>query len=453
MTLRRRRPSRTSTTSPTRSAIVPEHIWSTRRRGQGPGHVPRRRRRSAPGRSRSTRAARTTSPTRANTELLAAGPAVHRKGALPGLPDNDPANLDLANGKAQWGSQFIPGINKFYMAKDPDNHHTGSRRRSTSSCLQPEARRHRQARRSARRSPTASTGQQVATDRRGWPAAGRQPDRHRHADLRRLVRQVDRRREYDSSTRTRRSAALATAGYSPAQPAEARRHHHRAATPTGTPRSPRSSSSWQPIGIELTIHDLAQTTYNDQLYNGDFDLAYGCRDRRPGAVLRAAPAALLAEHRADRQARQPPTTSGTPTRRPTRCSTSTRRPTTPTQHTIINQLQQVMLNDVPVIPTTEAVDWYQYNTENITGWPTPDNPYAQPAAYNVPDWGRCCCTSRVEVVPLASNAVQGTTPSDLLSVDEIPATPLRVLRCSRCGQRSRSTSSSHGSCRATRRWR
>ena len=47
-----------------------------------------------------------------------------------------------------------------------------------------------------------------------------------------------------------------------------------------------------------------------------------------------------------------------------------------------------MLSDVPVIPVTEAVDWFQYNTAAFSGWPTPSNPYAQPAAYNYPDWGQ-----------------------------------------------------------------
>ena len=44
-----------------------------------------------------------------------------------------------------------------------------------------------------------------------------------------------------------------------------------------------------------------------------------------------------------------------------------------------------MLSDVPIIPTTESVDWFQYNDSDIQGWPTADNPYAQPGAYNVPD--------------------------------------------------------------------
>jgi len=56
------------------------------------------------------------------------------------------------------------------------------------------------------------------------------------------------------------------------------------------------------------------------------------------------------------------------------------------QQAILNQLQKVMLSDVPVIPMTQSVDWFQYDTSKFSGWPTPSNPYAQPAPYNVPDW-------------------------------------------------------------------
>ena len=44
-----------------------------------------------------------------------------------------------------------------------------------------------------------------------------------------------------------------------------------------------------------------------------------------------------------------------------------------------------MLKDVPVIPTTESVDWFQYNTSDIAGLADRADPYAQPAAFNVPD--------------------------------------------------------------------
>ena len=58
------------------------------------------------------------------------------------------------------------------------------------------------------------------------------------------------------------------------------------------------------------------------------------------------------------------------------------------QHAIVNKLEDVMLKDVPVIPVTESVDWYQYSTANFTGWVTQADPYAQPAPYSYPDWGQ-----------------------------------------------------------------
>jgi peptide/nickel transport system substrate-binding protein len=61
---------------------------------------------------------------------------------------------------------------------------------------------------------------------------------------------------------------------------------------------------------------------------------------------------------------------------------------TATQHQIVDQLQQVMLSDVPFIPVTQEVNWYQYNTSAFTGWPTQSDPYALPAIYAYPDMGQ-----------------------------------------------------------------
>ncbi len=36
-----------------------------------------------------------------------------------------------------------------------------------------------------------------------------------------------------------------------------------------------------------------------------------------------------------------------------------------------------MVNEIPVIPVTEGVDWYQYNTKDLGGWVTKSDPYAQ----------------------------------------------------------------------------
>jgi peptide/nickel transport system substrate-binding protein len=55
------------------------------------------------------------------------------------------------------------------------------------------------------------------------------------------------------------------------------------------------------------------------------------------------------------------------------------------QHSIVSQLQKVMLTQVPTIPMTQSAYWFQYSTKNLTGWPTPSNPYALPAPYAIPD--------------------------------------------------------------------
>ena len=46
-----------------------------------------------------------------------------------------------------------------------------------------------------------------------------------------------------------------------------------------------------------------------------------------------------------------------------------------------------MVDQIPLIPTTEGVDWYQYDTSHFSGWPTQSNPYAQPSPYQSPDLG------------------------------------------------------------------
>ena len=59
----------------------------------------------------------------ANTDYWQPGLPKVKKINYPAYTDNDPANLDLASGKAQWGAQYIPGIDKLYVSRDTANHH------------------------------------------------------------------------------------------------------------------------------------------------------------------------------------------------------------------------------------------------------------------------------------------------------------------------------------------
>lgn len=54
------------------------------------------------------------------------------------------------------------------------------------------------------------------------------------------------------------------------------------------------------------------------------------------------------------------------------------------QHQIIDQLQQVMLQQVPVIPMFSAANWNEYDTRYYVGWPDASHPYVTPT-YNSPD--------------------------------------------------------------------
>lgn len=54
---------------------------------------------------------------------------------------------------------------------------------------------------------------------------------------------------------------------------------------------------------------------------------------------------------------------------------------------IVHQISTALVNDIPFVPVTEGVDWYQYDTKGIGGWPTPSDPYAQPPVWALPDNG------------------------------------------------------------------
>jgi peptide/nickel transport system substrate-binding protein len=47
-------------------------------------------------------------------------------------------------------------------------------------------------------------------------------------------------------------------------------------------------------------------------------------------------------------------------------------------------LEQYVASNLPVIPTTTAADWFEYNSQYFTGWPTQANPYdsGQPSGTN-----------------------------------------------------------------------
>jgi peptide/nickel transport system substrate-binding protein len=142
------------------------------------------------------------------------------------------------------------------------------------------------------------------------------------------------------------------------------------------------------VGINVTTNNVAYSTWQSNLYAGKFQLAYGSETGGPSPYYElrqwlysanSAPIGTAAGSNFERYSN--PATDALINSYGTTTSAAA-------QQQIVNKLQLVMLQDVPVIPVTESVDWFQYDTGSFSGWPTSTNPYAQPAAYNYPDWGQ-----------------------------------------------------------------
>jgi peptide/nickel transport system substrate-binding protein len=59
-------------------------------------------------------------------------------------------------------------------------------------------------------------------------------------------------------------------------------------------------------------------------------------------------------------------------------------PTTAAQATALAPIAKYVAANLPIIPTTTASEWFEYNSQNYSGWPTQQNPYetGQPSGTN-----------------------------------------------------------------------
>ena len=58
--------------------------------------------------------------------------------------------------------------------------------------------------------------------------------------------------------------------------------------------------------------------------------------------------------------------------------------TTAEQTAALVPIAKYVAANLPIIPTTTASEWFEYNSQNFVGWPTPQNPYesGQPSGTN-----------------------------------------------------------------------
>ena len=141
------------------------------------------------------------------------------------------------------------------------------------------------------------------------------------------------------------------------------------------------------VGIAVTVQDEASNTYESDLQGGNFQLAYA--GSGGPAAISPGPSPYY-ELRGWLLSNNIGSTNYERYKNPAtdRLLDSYAAATLSGQKTIVDKIQQLMVSEVPFIPVTEGVDWFQYNTTSVGGWPNASNPYAQPSPYTSPDNGQ-----------------------------------------------------------------
>ena len=309
----------------------------------------------------------------------------------PAFLSNTPGNLFLAQGQAQWGGQYIPNIQSFYVSKDPAHRHywfppilnVSLVPNLTNSLLSQLPVRQALAYaidkssvsrlgESGYQQPANQTGVVTPTFQSWNDSSLTQPS-------------------YDPA---KAEQILKSAGFTKGSDGI---YKDKSGTPLSfTIKTISGYSDWdaslqiivqnlKAVGIAATVQDENSSTYTTDVQGGHFQLAYagsGGVAATPGPspyyelkgllfsgnigstnfsrYKSASTDALFNQYAAANQSQQ---------------------------LQIIHQIQKVMVDDIPLIPTTEGVDWYQYDTSHISGWPTEASPFAQPSPYSFPDNG------------------------------------------------------------------
>ena len=319
-----------------------------------------------------------------------------QKVLYPAFTSNDPANNYLATGQAQWGSQFIPNIDAFYAKKSPDHHYWFPPVAQVS--IFPNEKvaplgdvKVRQALAYAMDRGKASTigeyGYEPAGNQMGvvtptfasWvsPQAKAADDYKYNPDKAKQILQSD-------------GYHLGSDGIFVGPNGKKLSLHviNQGGFSDWVAAVQALQQSAKAAGIELVPENLSSDDYDNKLFNGQFDLAYYAETGGPAPYYEfrqwlyspnTAPIGQTAASNYERYS-NPQVDALLDQYGATTDSA--------TQHQIVGQLEQVMLTEVPIIPITESVDWFQYDTSHFTGWPTPQNQYALPAAFQVPDMGQ-----------------------------------------------------------------
>lgn len=314
----------------------------------------------------------------------------------PAFMDNQPGNLFLSQGKANWGGQYVPNVQSYYLNRDPKNRHLWYPPAGADIFLYLNQTVYPLNIRAVRQAISYGIDRSLVSrlgvygylppaDQTGIILPTWQSWYDRSAAS-----------KYDYRYNPQKAMALLTsAGFK-------RGSNGMFQTKSGKPLSLSvinngGYTDWvaenqivrdslRKIGIDLKVENISGNDQTARLGSGRFQMAYYSPTGGPTPyyqfrqVLHSANSAPIGKTAASNYERY---RSRTVDQLLDSYAATT---SSAAQHQIINKLQETMLRDVPVVPVLETVNWFEYDTSQIVGWPTKSNPYASPAPYNYPDW-------------------------------------------------------------------
>jgi peptide/nickel transport system substrate-binding protein len=309
----------------------------------------------------------------------------------PAFLSNTPGNLFLSQGKAQWGGQYIPNIQSFYINKDKAHRHYWFPPILNVS-LVPNLADPLLGKLPVRQA-IAYAINKTAVSRLG-ESGYQQPANQTGVITPTFQSWFDKSLTQPTYNPAKAEQILKSAGFTKGsdgiyKDANGKRLSFTVKTISGYSDWDASlqviAQELKAVGIQATVQDENSGPYTTDLQGGHFQLAYagsGGVAATPGPSPYYELRGLLFSGNIGSTNFSRFKSAATDALFNQYSSASPSE-----QKQIINKIQKVMVDQIPLIPTTEGVDWYQYDTTDFSGWPTPANPFAQPSPYSYPDNG------------------------------------------------------------------
>ena len=305
----------------------------------------------------------------------------------PAFLSNTPANLYLAQGQAQWGAQYIPNIQSYYISKSPSTRHYWFPPTLNVS-LFPNLNNPLLSNLAVRQAIAMAIDRSQVSQRgeSGYEPAANQ------TGIVLPTYQAWYQKSLDTVTYdpTKAGQVLQAAGFTKGsngiyQNAQGQPLSFTIKTISGYTDWDASlqviTQELKAVGIQVTVQDEDSTPYTNDTQGGNFQLAYGEMPvAGPGPYYELRQLLFSGNIGSTNYSCYKSSSTDALFNQYSGAAPSQ-------QLQLVHEISAVMAKDLPVIPIVEGVDWYQYDTTSFGGWPTPSNPYAQPPVWATPDNG------------------------------------------------------------------